>query len=206
MFTGIIEQVGIIGDVRRADDAAQRITVGHSYASDFALGDSVAVVGTCLTVVERGLGWFSAEISPTTAAITTLGGLAAGNRVNLERPLTLNSQLGGHLVQGHVDGVGRVLAVAAQGETRELTIGLPPGVSGPLVVKGSVAVDGVSLTVVSLVPDGFRVTLIAHTLAVTTLGQIRTGDAVNLEFDVLAKYIERLAAPYLTATINSGGK
>ncbi len=206
MFTGIIEQLGVIRDVHQKDgETTRRITVGHRYSSDFEVGESVAVMGTCLTVVDRGPEWFVAEISPTTAAITTLARLKPGDRVNLERALTLASRLGGHLVQGHIDGVGRILAVEREEEARSVTIGVPPGTAGALVAKGSVAVDGVSLTIVSLVPDGFQVTLIAHTLSATTLSSLKAGDEVNVEFDVMAKYVERLAAPYLAAIVPSGG-
>ena len=181
MFTGLIEELGSL-----ASRQGSRFTFAAGLVTtDAAVGDSIAVNGCCLTVVELGPGWWAADVVDETLARTTLGGLAPGHPVNLERPVRATDRLGGHLVQGHVDGVGRVLAAAP-----DLAVGAPD--TGYLVEKGSVAVDGVSLTVVEVTEDRFTVAVIPHTAAVTTLGRLRIGDAVNLEFDILAKYVERL--------------
>ncbi len=161
-------------------------------ASASAIGDSVAVNGCCLTVVELDGDSFTAELSQETLSRTTLGSLRRGDRVNLERPLSMSDRLGGHIVQGHVDGVGMVTA-----EAPELEVGLDPSLSRYLVDKGSVAVDGVSLTVVTPSTGVFGVSLISHTASSTTLGLRRKGDAVNIEIDVMAKYAEALMRPYL---------
>ena len=160
-----------------------------------AVGDSVAVDGCCLTVVGLGTDatahgqrrWWEADVSDETRSCTTLGGLAANDAVNLERPLRLADRLGGHLVQGHVDGVGEVLEPAP-----DLVVRLPGELARYVVDKGAIAVDGVSLTVVEAGPDAFSVAVVPHTMAVTTLGALRPGDGVNLELDVVAKYVERL--------------
>ncbi len=155
------------------------------------IGDSVAVNGCCLTIVERGSGWWEADLSDETLARTTLASLQPDDPVNLERPLRVSDRLGGHLVQGHVDGIGEVVEPVP-----DLRIRLQPEMSRYLVPKGSVAVDGVSLTVVDAARDGFSVAVIPHTAGATTLGLRRAGDAVNIEIDVVAKYVERLVAPY----------
>ncbi len=181
MFTGLIEELGSL----RARDGSRFTFAAHAVTVDAKVGDSIAVNGCCLTVVAVGPGTWSADVVDETLSRTSLGRLQPGDPVNLERPLRLNDRLGGHVVQGHVDGVGEVVRpapdlVVRSSETRYL------------VEKGSVAVDGVSLTVVEVVDDTFRVAVIPHTAAATTLGQVRPGDAVNLEFDILAKYVERL--------------
>jgi len=201
MFTGLVERQGTIEavDPRPAGDGARlRVATGWP-AGALALGDSVAVNGCCLTVAGLGEGWFEADAIAETLRRTALGRLLPGGKVNLERPLAAGDRLGGHLVQGHVDGLGRVLDRAAVGDGAELRIGLDPALARYVVEKGSVAVDGVSLTVAGVgdVDGWFTVALIPHTLAVTTLGDLRPGDEVQLEVDVLAKYVERLAAPYL---------
>jgi riboflavin synthase alpha subunit len=155
-------------------------------------GDSIAVSGVCLTAVAIEPGRLGFDLAEETRAVTTLGDLAAGDAVNLERPLRLGAPVGGHLVLGHVDGVGRVAAVEAEGAGRRLTVLVPPALRPYLIPKGSVAVDGVSLTVAALDDTGFAVALIPHTLAVTTLGARRGGDRVNLEMDVLGKYVQAL--------------
>jgi riboflavin synthase len=154
---------------------------------DLEVGHSLAHNGCCLTVVERGDGWYAVEAVPETLARTTLGHLAPGDPVNLERPLRLADRLGGHLVQGHVDAVGEVESPAP-----DLAVRTPPELARYLVAKGSVAVDGCSLTVVEATEDGFTAAVVPHTAAVTTLGGRRRGDRVNLEVDVVAKYVERL--------------
>ncbi|HXY72763.1 MAG TPA: riboflavin synthase [Actinomycetota bacterium] len=191
MFTGIVEERG---HVRLAEP--DRIVVEATSLDDVGADDSVAVSGVCLTVVsverDGDRVAFGFDVSPETLARTTLGGLGAGDAVNLERAVTLLSRMGGHLVQGHVDGVGEVLDMRAAGDGSEMTIGLPDGLGRYAVEKGSIAVDGVSLTITSLDANSFGVALIPHTLEVTTLGDRAPGDRVNLEVDVMAKYVERL--------------
>jgi riboflavin synthase len=181
MFTGLIEELGSLA----ARDGARFTFAAAVVTEDAKVGDSISVNGCCLTVVEVGPGWWSADVVGETLARTTLGGLGDGDPVNLERPLRLSDRLGGHVVQGHVDGVGRVVAPAP-----DLVVATPD--TRYIVEKGSVAVDGVSLTVVSVDDASFSVAVIPHTAAVTTLGHRRPGDGVNLEFDILAKYVERL--------------
>jgi riboflavin synthase len=188
MFTGIVEELGeVVGQ------EPGRLTVrGRRVTADARPGDSIAVNGVCLTVVDLAGEAFTADVMPETLARTTLGRLAPGDPVNLERAATATSRLGGHLVQGHVDGVGTVLARSAGAQWTDLRVGLAPELSRYLVEKGSVTVDGVSLTVVAEGPDSFDVALVPTTLELTTLGRRRVGDPVNLEVDVIAKYVEKL--------------
>lgn len=192
MFTGIVEELGRVA--ARADD---RLRIeGDVVLADASIGDSIATNGCCLTVVALGGGdgsprWWEADVSDETWARTCLGDLAVGDVVNLERPLRLDDRLGGHLVQGHVDGVGEVIEGAP-----DLRVGAPGALTRYLVTKGSITVDGVSLTVVDVFDDGFSVALIPHTAAVTTLGRKGPGARVNLEIDVIAKYVERMVDPH----------
>jgi riboflavin synthase len=189
MFTGIVEE---LGEVRAMSD--RRLVVGcPTVASDAAVGDSIAVNGVCLTVIERAEDWLAFDLSEETVVRTSLSRLLDGHAVNLERPLTLSTRLGGHLVQGHVDGVG-VVSGFNRDETNGaiLTVKPPAELLRYIVEKGSVAVDGVSLTVASIAGGGFSVALIPHTLAATTLGGTRPEDVVNLEVDVIARYVETL--------------
>jgi riboflavin synthase len=180
-----------------ADGSGARLEVEAPWlAGDLRLGESVAVNGCCVTVAGATAAGFAADLVAETLRRTALGGVAAGDRVNLERPMALGGRLGGHLVQGHVDGVARVLDRTPVGEGEEVRIELPPGLERYLVEKGSVAVDGVSLTVAGVGPGWFAVALVPHTLKVTTLGDRRPGDPVQLEVDVVAKYVERLVAPF----------
>ena len=195
MFTGIIEEVGTI-EVVTADRDLRRFTIRAPVtAAELAIGSSVAVEGVCLTVVALDDDTFTTEAVPETLARTTLGLRDRGDRVNLELPLAASGRFDGHIVQGHVDGVGEIMAVVAEGENRRLRIRPPSELLRYLVEKGSVTVDGVSLTVAKLTPEAFEVALIPHTLAVTTLGERVAGDGVNLEVDILAKYVERLLEP-----------
>lgn len=187
MFTGIVEELGEVRAVEPAAVATRLVFEAPLVASDAAVGDSIAVDGTCLTVVDTGPGWWAAQAVPETLGRTTLGRLRPGDPVNLERPVRPESRLGGHLVQGHVDGVGEIVAPAP-----DLAVRVPAGLVRYLVPKGSVTVDGCSLTVVDVTADAFSVAVIPHTAAVTTLGRKTAGDAVNLEADVIAKYVERL--------------
>lgn len=192
MFTGIVQTIGAVAAVRDAA-RARRITVrAGSTVRGARVGESIAVNGVCLTITGLGRGTFQADVGPETLRRTTVGRLRPGDRVNLERPLTLSQPLGGHLVQGHVDAVGRVVARRGEGDAVWMEIAAPPPVMRYVVEKGSVAVDGVSLTVAGHRRGAFTVNLIPHTLAVTTLGFRQPGDEVNLEADILAKYVERL--------------
>ncbi|MDP8936945.1 MAG: riboflavin synthase [Actinomycetota bacterium] len=181
MFTGIVEELGLL----TARDASRFTFAAEVVTADAAIGASIAVNGCCLTVVDLGAGWWAADVVDETLSRTTLGDLSPGDPVNLERPLRLSDRLGGHLVQGHVDTVGEVVAPVP-----DLAVRAPH--TRYLVEKGSVAVDGVSLTVVDSDGGGFTVAVIPHTASVTTLGRRAPGDRVNLEFDLVAKYVERL--------------
>jgi riboflavin synthase len=189
MFTGIVEELGTVLAVEVRGDAA-RIRIGATQVLEQArIGDSTAVDGCCLTVVELSDGWWEADVSDETLRRTTLGGLQVGDRVNLERPLLVTDRLGGHIVQGHVDAVGEVVASGP-----DLQVRMPHGLRRYVIEKGSITVDGVSLTVVRPTADGFTVAVIPHTAEVTTLGAKVPGDTVNLEVDLIAKYTERLLA------------
>lgn len=192
MFTGIVEELGTV--VSR-DGARLRIAC-REVLDGARIGDSTAVNGCCLTVVafDPTEGWWEADVSDETFARTDLGALRAGDRVNLERPVRLEDRLGGHLVQGHVDAVGEIVTPAP-----DLRVRMPAALLRYVVEKGSITVDGVSLTVVTPFDDGFSVALIPHTAAVTTLGLKGPGDRVNLEVDVMAKYTERLVEAQLAA-------
>ncbi|HEV3456637.1 MAG TPA: riboflavin synthase [Thermoanaerobaculia bacterium] len=197
MFTGLIQEQGqILGDPRPSGQGGVRLTVGLSreLAAGLEVGASLAVSGVCLTIVEIAAAAVTVELAPETLARTSLGRLRAGAAVNLEPALRAGDPLGGHMVQGHVDGTARVAARRDLGEHRVLAFSLAPALAPYLVEKGSVTVDGVSLTVAALATDRFEVALLPHTLAVTTLGALVPGDEVNLEVDVLAKYVHRMLA------------
>ena len=192
MFTGIVEEVGTVRDVRRGGGVLRLEVVATVARDGSEPGASVAVNGACLTVVARSADALAFEVGPETLARTALGRLAAGDPVNLERPLRFGGPLGGHLVLGHVDGVGSVQAVTRVESTTRVRIGLPGVHLEPLLIpQGSVAVEGVSLTVAALDGPVFEVMLIPHTLAVTTLGRLCPGQAVNIETDVIGKYVLR---------------
>jgi riboflavin synthase len=192
MFTGLVQSLATVREVADAR-AGRRLRVAEpALAPKLEIGESVAVDGACLTVVAVAGDAFDFEAGPETLAKTTLGRLAAGDRVNLERALRAGDALGGHFVTGHVDCVGAILEAAVTGDWLTLWFGFPPEWEELLVAKGSVAVDGVSLTVVDVRRDRFSVMLIPHTRAHTTLGLKRPGDPVNLEFDLLAKHVQKL--------------
>jgi riboflavin synthase len=195
MFTGIVEELGTVKAFERRGDTA-RLTVGAVVARDGSeIGASVAVNGVCLTVVDRPSAGLVFEVGPETLQRTALGSLVPGRRVNLERPLRFGGALGGHLVLGHVDGVGTVERVERVESTARVRIALPDRELAPLLIpRGSVAVDGVSLTVAALAITTFEVMLIPHTLAVTTFGGLAGGEAVNVETDVIGKYLQRSLA------------
>jgi len=197
MFTGIVEELGTVASLE-----GPRLRISARVVLDgVGLGDSTAVNGCCLTVVDFDLdaGWWEADVSDETFKRTGLGSLAVGDPVNLERPVRLADRLGGHLVQGHVDAVGEVVVPVP-----DLQVRMPAELTRYVVEKGSITVDGVSLTVVDALDDGFTVAIIPHTSAVTTLGSRQPGDPVNLEVDVTAKYIEKLISAHVADLAASG--
>lgn len=195
MFTGIVEELGRIEELHDG-----RLRVGAiAVVDDVKVGDSIAVNGCCLTVVDHGDRWWDADVSAETLARTSLATARPGDPVNLERAARIGDRIGGHLVQGHVDAVGEIVEPVP-----DLQVRVPGHLARYLVEKGSVTVDGVSLTVVDVLDDGFTVAIIPHTSAVTTLGIRRPGDLVNVEVDVIAKYVERLAGPHLVALDQRG--
>jgi riboflavin synthase len=196
MFTGIVEEQGRVRSVTPNEGGACLVIDARAVLDDAEIGASIAVNGCCLTVTGFDDGWFAADAVIETLARTNLGDLAAGDPVNLERPLRLADRLGGHLVQGHVDATGVVLDRAPQPDgSTMITIEAPHGVRRYIVHKGSITIDGVSLTVARADHDAFAVALIPHTLSVTTLGERAVGARVNLEVDLVAKYVESLIAP-----------
>ncbi len=204
MFTGLIEDVGRL---ERVDRMAQgmRLYLNSALTDQLELGDSVAVNGICLTVVERRSGGFSVDVAPETLSRTNLGSAAPGLRVNLERALTLGTPLSGHLVQGHVDGTGRVASLRKQEGFTLLTVEADEDLLLAIVPKGSVALDGISLTVASLRERDLTISVIPHTLRVTTLGERRPGDVVNLEVDIIGKYVYRYLASMQGKPAAGGG-
>ncbi|MFJ6779805.1 riboflavin synthase [Streptomyces yangpuensis] len=194
MFTGIVEELGEVTAVEPLQEASRFRLRGPLVTEDAKHGDSIAVNGVCLTVVETADGEFTADVMQETLNRSSLGALTQGSRVNLERPMALGGRLGGHLVQGHVDGTGEILSRTPSEHWEIVKVALPENLSRYVVEKGSITVDGVSLTVVEAAADWFTISLIPTTLALTTLGIKQPGDTVNLEVDVLAKYVERLLA------------
>ena len=192
MFTGIVEELGSVTSIADLGDAARLAIRGPEVTSDARPGDSISVNGVCLTVVELLDGGFTADVMQETLTRSALGTLDPGSPVNLERAARVDSRLGGHIMQGHVDGVATVTGISPTEHWTTMTFALPAGLSRYVVEKGSIAVDGVSLTVVAVDDAMFAVSLIPTTLAHTTLGSRRVGDAVNIEVDVIAKYVERL--------------
>ncbi len=193
MFTGIVREVGSVA----AFDGARLVVTAPETAAGAGVGDSVSVAGVCLTIVETGEGRLAFDVTAETLSRTALGRLDEGDAVNLEPSLRVGDQLGGHVVQGHVDCVGRVRSIEAAGDSRRVWLDAPETVLAYCLEKGSVAVDGVSLTIAALDDEGFEVALIPHTLEVTTLGRLEPGAEVNLEGDVLGKVVERLVAARL---------
>jgi riboflavin synthase len=191
MFTGIVKEIGSVRAVD-AGPGGSRFEIAAGFAGELNEGDSVCVEGACLTATGVDAGRFAADVMNQTLSLTTLGSLAAGDPVNLEPALRAGDPLGGHIVQGHVDGVGEVRSLAEDGFARRLTIAVPGGLERYLVEHGSVTVAGVSLTVAGLGAETFEVSLIPETLERTTLGALQEGDRVNLELDVVARYVERL--------------
>lgn len=202
MFTGLIEEVGILRRIERGTDGARLVIGARTVLEDTRLGDSIAVSGACLTVTALGVDEFVADCMPETLARTTLGGMARGAEVNLERSLVLGSRLGGHLVLGHVDAVAEVKAIDKKGDSLEVRFDLPSEVAPFLVAKGSVALDGASLTVISVSEREFVVGLIPHTIGATSLRALARGSRVNIEADVLARYVQR--SLMMGAAVDSG--
>ncbi|MFE3071116.1 riboflavin synthase [Streptomyces sp. NPDC059247] len=195
MFTGIVEELGEVVAVEQLTDASRFRLRGPLVTEGARHGDSIAVNGVCLTVVECGDGTFTADVMAETLKRSSLGALGTGSRVNLERPMAVGGRLGGHIVQGHVDGTGTILERTPSEHWELVKVGLPAHLSRYVVEKGSITVDGVSLTVVEVTDDWFTISLIPTTLDLTTLGIKQPGDPVNLEVDVIAKYVERLLGP-----------
>jgi riboflavin synthase len=195
MFTGIVEELGEIVALERLDRAARLAVRGKIVTGDAAHGDSIAVNGVCLTVVDVDGEVFTVDVMAETLDRSSLGTLRPGSRVNLERAVRADQRLGGHIVQGHVDGTAEVRAREPAEHWELVRFSLPPELARYVVEKGSIAVDGVSLTVVEVGADGFAVGLIPTTLQLTTLGERRPGDLVNIEVDVIAKYVEKLVGP-----------
>lgn len=200
MFTGIVEERGEVVAVQDLPDAARITIAGPLVTSDARQGDSISVNGVCLTVVEVADGAFTADVMRETLVRSSLDKITAGEPVNLERAAEVGKRFGGHIVQGHVDGTGVILSRDPSEHWDVVRIGIPPRLARYLVEKGSITVDGVSLTVVEVADDWFSVSLIPETLRATTLGVRTPGDRVNLEVDVVAKYVERLALPHLSGS------
>jgi riboflavin synthase len=194
VFTGLIEDVGTVGEIDSAGDGA-RLRINTRLAAELDPGDSIAVNGACLTAVEADTAGFAAEVMNQTLRLTSLGPLQPGDRVNLELAVRAGDRLGGHFVQGHVDGVGEVTEAEEDGFARRLRVGVEPELAGLAVERGSIALDGVSLTVSALGGDWLEVSLVPETLQRTNLGDAAPGRRINVECDVIAKYVQRLLAP-----------
>ena len=201
MFTGIIEELGTIRSIENISEGARLEVSAETVLEDARLGDSIAVNGVCLTIVDRGPDWFAADVSQETMRRTSLKQLRSGRRINLERPLTASSRLGGHIVQGHVDGTGELIETREVGEGWVVSVGFPGELSQYIVEKGSIAVDGISLTIASLSQDCFEIAIIPHTWKVTNLSTLKRGSIVNLEVDIIAKYVERMISCQMSAIV-----
>lgn len=204
MFTGIIEEIGVLMGIRHGPDSAQLVIEAEKVLEDSRVGDSIAVNGVCLTALHFDSRRFTADVMAETLSKTNLGRLHSGDRVNLERALRLGDRLGGHLVSGHIDGVGTITRQERHDIATLISVRAPQEIMRYLIKKGSVAIDGASLTVVDLDTEHFRVSLIPHTAHATVLGLKRVGDTVNLEADVIGKYVEKLVCPKEEAGRESG--
>ena len=191
MFTGIVTDLGRVRAVLPGGDTGYEITTRYDTGT-VALGASIACSGVCLTVVAKGADWFRVQASAETRARSTVGSWRVGTAINLERPLKLGDELGGHMVAGHVDGLGRLQSIREEGDSTRLIFEAPASLAGGIAPKGSISVDGVSLTVNEVTGGRFGVNIIPHTKAVTTLGALKAGDPVNLELDLIARYVARL--------------
>lgn len=204
MFTGIVEEMGVVEAVRRRAHSSVLSIEAKTVLSDLKIGDSVSVNGVCLTVTQVGARSFTADVMHETLSRSALGTLARGDMVNLERAMPANGRFGGHIVSGHIDGTGTVAATWRDDNAVWYAVTAPPGLLRYVVEKGSVAIDGISLTVASVGPDRFSVSLIPHTAMVTSLGKKGAGDVVNLETDVIGKYVEKLLSFREEATGRKG--
>jgi riboflavin synthase len=204
MFTGLIEAVGRVDSVQRTG-AGLRLRIATTLASELAPGDSLAVNGVCLTTVTAGGAHVDCDIGPETARVTTLGALGEGEPLNLERPMRADGRFGGHFVQGHVDGTGRLVRIREDGDARWLTVAFGAGLAPYVIPRGSIAVDGISLTVAALAEGGFEVMIVPYTWDHTNLQACRTGDAVNLECDMIGKYVVRAAELMARAEMGRDG-
>ncbi len=202
MFTGIIEEMGSVKALRREAGSARLTISASTVLGSTALGDSICVNGVCLTVVDMGRSEFSADVAFETLKVTDLGELQGGQKVNLERALQLSARIGGHLVTGHVDAVGRIRDKRQEGNSWRLFIEAPETALRYIIKKGSVAVDGISLTVADVDKTGFSIAMIPHTAKLTTLGFKSVGDSVNLETDIIGKYVERLLSGRVEGGMN----
>ena len=191
MFTGLIEATGVVAAVQTVA-TGRRVQIATALAAELADGDSIAVNGVCLTVIDKTPAGFSATVSPETLRVTTLGAAAAGTRVNLELPLKHDGRLGGHFVLGHVDGVGRVVSIVPDGDCYWLEVEVPTDLAGYLIPKGSIAVDGISLTIATLEGTRVRIQIVPFTWSHTALAALAPGDGVNVETDMIGKYVARL--------------
>lgn len=198
MFTGLIEDTGLVQNFHRRGEAGLLEVESSLPNAEISIGDSLAVNGACLTVTANGNRVVTFDVSPESIARTTIGRLRSGNRVNLERALKMGDRLGGHIVSGHIDCCGHLTRIESRSGNRQMHFSLPLEQSRYLVEKGSVTIDGISLTINALSKDGFSVNVIPHTFANTTLEQIRNGDEVNIETDIIGKYVERLLKPWKT--------
>jgi riboflavin synthase len=191
MFTGIVTDIGTVVVRETRGDTHCRIRTRYETAG-IDIGASIACAGVCLTVVQKGADWFAVDVSAESLSRTTLGGWTDGTAINLERSLKVGDELGGHIVSGHVDGVGEVVATRSEGDSLRIDFRAPANLAGFIAEKGSITIDGASLTVNGVQDNVFGVNLIPHTQQVTTLGKLKSGDRVNLEIDVLARYVARL--------------
>ncbi|MGE0885188.1 MAG: riboflavin synthase [Blastocatellales bacterium] len=196
MFTGIIEELGTIRKITTGRDGARLEVLARTVLTDAKLGDSIAVNGVCLTVVDKSSDWLAADMSAETLRRTSLKQAQTGTRVNLERAMSASSRFGGHIVQGHVDGTGQFLETKASGDGWIVRIGFPAELARYIVEKGSITVDGISLTVAALGDDWFEIAVIPHTWKATNLSTLQRNAAVNLEVDIIAKYVERMMQPF----------
>jgi riboflavin synthase len=206
MFSGIIEALGAVAEVRQEPPGCRLIVRQRKIAAETRVADSISVNGCCLTVIDRDAETFAFQAGPETLARTNLGELKSGSRVNLERALAVGDRLGGHFVSGHIDGTGQLLSRDDCGEWSTFWFSVPRELAVQMAGKGSIAVDGISLTIVGCEPDRFSVALIPYTLAVTTLGPMRIGDRVNLETDLLAKYVQRLVEAKQWTKVSGAGR
>ena len=196
MFTGIIEELGTVGAMDRRSDSIRLTIEAKKVLEGTQLGDSIAVNGICLTVTSLGPSYFTADVMRETMRRTGLADVRNGSQVNLERALQVGSRLGGHIVSGHIDGVGRIISITTDGIAKVIRIGIPDTMAPFIVEKGSIAIDGISLTVAAVTPDSFTVSIIPHTIANTTLLTKREGSIVNLETDMIGKYVHNFTVDY----------